>query len=289
MPDYTVQRTVRIDHLSRQLACPCVRPNATCRSSRLDTGFHPVFRNLWNLCNLWILFFCFCFATGRAAAQKTPPAERITDHLVRIGKALVDTQARTITCPAEINMDSGSVEYLAVAPRGKTHESLLLVDVQPLHLQLALLVLGLEPKNVLRAQGDRAVPQGAPVEIRVRWRTATGKTQEARAETLLAEMDSRGNLRRAMPPHNWVFTGSRIVKEGFEADLEKSLVAIWHDPAAILDNPLPEGGNNDWVVNSARVPKRGTTVEFIIRAVAPSAGSGGVAQPPGAGQPHKGL
>jgi hypothetical protein len=204
-------------------------------------------------------------------AQKAPPqVERITDHLVRIGKALVDTKARIVTCPAEINMDSGSVEYLAVAPRGKTHESLLLVDVRPLHLQLALLALNLEPKNVLKAQGDRAIPQGAPVEILVRWRDSAGKMQEVRAETLLAETDSRGIIKRSMPTHPWVFTGSRIIQEGFEADLEKSLVAVWHDPAAILDNPLPGGGDNDWVINSARVPKRGAAVEFIIRALEPT-------------------
>jgi hypothetical protein len=220
-----------------------------------------------NLCHLWILSSVMAFA------QQTPPAERITDHLVRIGKAMVDTRARTVTCPAEVNMDSGSVEYLAVAPLGKTHESLLRVDVRPLHLQLALLTLGLEPKNVLKVQGDRTTPQGAHVEIRVRWRDATGKTHEVPAETLLAETDSQGKLKGTMSLHNWVFTGSRILKEGFEADLEKSLVAVWHDPAAILDNPLPGGSNNDWVVNATRVPKRGSPVEFIIHAVESVAGT----------------
>ena len=77
-----------------------------------------------------------------------------------MGKALVDTRARTVTCPGRINMDEGAIEYLAVAPRGKTHESLLLIDARPLHLQLALLLLGLEPKNVLERQGDKATPQG---------------------------------------------------------------------------------------------------------------------------------
>ena len=246
-----------------RVGCP-----SFCLSSYSITLFSRVFANLCNLRNLWIL--CLFLLCTPAGAQKAPPAERITDHLVRIGKAMVDTKARTITCPAEINMDSGSVEYLAVAPRGKTHESLLLVDVRPLHLQLALLALGLEPKNVLKTQGDPATPQGAPVDILIRWRDAAGKMQEVQTETLLAETDSRGAIKRTMPRHNWVFTGSRIIKEGFEADLEKSLVAVWHDPAAILDNPLPGGGNNDWVVNSSRVPKRGTAVEFIIRAVVPT-------------------
>jgi hypothetical protein len=190
--------------------------------------------------------------------------ERLTDHLYRVGSALVDTQARTVTCRGEIGMDSGSVEYLAVTPRGKTYESLLRVTVRPIHLQVALLLLGLEPKNVLTRQGDKTTPQGAPVELLVRWRDAAGNQKEARAEDLLA----RDPHNRSMAHHPWVFTGSRILKEGFEADIAGSLVAIWHDPAAILDNPL-EGGDNAWIVNSASVPKRGTAIELVVRAVAP--------------------
>lgn len=201
-----------------------------------------------------------CLAQGKAG--KLPPTvERITENVYRVGKALVDTRARTVTCPGQINMDEGAIEYLAVAPRGKTHESLLLVDVRPLHLQLALLLLDLEPKNVLTRQGDKTTPQGAPVLLTVRWHDAQGNTKEARAEELVSEMPAD----RPMPTHAWVFTGSRVVSGGFEADLQKSLIAVWHDPAAILDNPLPGGANNAYVVNHRRAPRRGTAIELIFK------------------------
>jgi hypothetical protein len=209
---------------------------------------------------------CLAQGTGKAGKQAAPAVERVTENLYRVGKAVVDTQARTVTCPGQINMDTGSIEYLAVAPRGKTHESLLLVDVRPLHLQLALLLLDLEPKNVLSKQGERTTPKGAPVEIYVRWRDAKGDRREERAETLVAELPSG----RPMPAHNWVFTGSRILPQGFEADLQKSLVAVWHDPSAILDNPLPGGANNAYIVNAKRVPRQGTPVEFVVKAAATS-------------------
>jgi hypothetical protein len=206
--------------------------------------------------------------TGAPAPPKPhggtrPPAiEQITEHTFRVGAALVDTKERTVTCPGEINMDEGAIEYLAVAPGGKTHESLLRVDVRPLHLQLALLMLDLDPKNVLTQQGDRTTPQGDPVELRIRWRDADGQEHDVRAEELIAD----GTPTTPMPRHDWVFTGSRILKQGFQADLEKSLVAVWHDPAAILDNPLPGGGNNAYLVNPKRTPKRGTRVELILHA-----------------------
>lgn len=193
--------------------------------------------------------------------QTTPAVERITDSLYRIGKALVDTKARTIVCPAQINMDNGSIEYLAVAPGGKTHESLLLVEIRPLHLQLALLLLGLEPKNVLIRQGDKTTPQGAPVNLFARWRDTQGNQHESHIEEWI--MDTSG---KPMPAHTWVFTGSRIVPQGFEADLEKSLIAVWHDPAAIINNPLPGGAINAYIVNAKHVPKRAIPIEFIIKA-----------------------
>ena len=203
---------------------------------------------------------------GKAKAARTerPPAiEQITEHTFRVGAALVDTWERTVTCPGEINMDEGAIEYLAVAPGGKTHESLLRIDVRPLHFQLALLMLDLEPKNVLTQQGDRNTPKGDPVELRIRWRDRGGDVQSARAEELVLD----GVNAKPMASHEWVFTGSRILKQGFQADIEKSLVAVWHDPAAILDNPLPGGGNNAYSVNSRRAPRRGTRIDLIVRAI----------------------
>ncbi len=208
---------------------------------------------------------CLCGESSSSSAQGKPPAvEKITDSVYRVGKVTVDLGARTVTCAGKINMDAGAIEYLAVAPGGKTHESLLLVDTRPLHLQVGLLLLGLEPKNVLKSQGDKTTPLGAPVQLWIRWKDAQGRPQEARAEELVSELPSG----KVMPSHDWVFTGSRIIGQGFEADLQKSLVAVWHDPAAILDNPLPGGANNAYIVNSKRAPKRGTPMEFVIKAPA---------------------
>jgi hypothetical protein len=196
-------------------------------------------------------------------APRPPQVERITENVYRIGAVTVDTQARTVTCKGVINMDAGAIEYLAVAPGGKTHESLLRIDVRPLHLQVALLMLDLEPKNVLKFQGDPTTPQGPPIAITIRWHDLKGAEQEARAEELMIDMPSKIPI----PANRWVFTGSRILKEGFEADLAKSLVAVYHDPAAILDNPLPGGVSNSYIINTKRVPKRGTSVDIVFKAL----------------------
>lgn len=209
-------------------------------------------------------------AIVRGTAQKAPAPvekpkqiERITDHLYRLGKVMIDTKARTVTCSGVVNMDRGAIEYLAVAPGGKLHESLLRLDVRPLHLQLALLMVNLEPSNVLRYQGDATTPRGAPVRIRVSWRDDRGTQHDTPAEELTMQMPGE----KSSGLHNWVFTGSRILKEiGFEADAEKSLIAVWHDPAAIIDNPVPAGALNVYAVGP-RCPHTGTRVDVVISAV----------------------
>jgi hypothetical protein len=217
---------------------------------------------------LFVLVTPLPVAAGPYAQKASHPVdvpkqlERITDHLYRLGKVMIDTQARTVTCPGVINMHEGAIEYLAVAPGGKLHESLLCLDIQPIHLQLALLMLNLEPKNVLRYQGDSITPRGAPVRIQVAWRDNSGEQRSVAAEDLMVEMPGEKPSTR----HKWVFTGSRILKEiGFEADAEKSLIAVWHDPAAILDNPSPAGALNVYAV-AKKCPRVNTHVDLVISA-----------------------
>ena len=172
-------------------------------------NFHPDESILFILQILFILSHS-SLSSAQKKPEKPPVVERITDRVFRVGTAIVDTSARTVTCPGEINMDAGAVEYLAVAPGGKLHESLLRVDTRPLHLQVALLLLGLEPKNVLAAQGENRIPEGDPVEMRIRWRDENGETREVRAESLLIS-EPKGVV---MPDHAWVFYRFAHLKRG---------------------------------------------------------------------------
>ncbi len=208
------------------------------------------------------------FASPPAAKKEKPPIVRITSRLYRIGTVLVDTAAHTVTVQGSINMSAGPVEYAAVTPRGKTYESLLRLNVQPLYLQVALLLAGLKPHNVLQYQGQHKTPQGAPLTLTVHWHDYLGAPRTARVEDfLLLEPGSR-----PMPHHNWVFTGSRILPQGFEADLCGSLIAVYHDPAALIDNPLPAGSSNGWVVNPHTTPRQFTPITLVIHAAQASTG-----------------
>jgi len=206
-------------------------------------------------------------ALPQAAEPKLPPdAEKIGEDLYRVGKAKVDLKARTVTCTGTLNMRRGTIEYLAVAPGGKLHESVLSVDVRPLHLQISLILLGLEPKGGLRYQGDTQAPQGAAVELWASWQR-DGRTVKVRAEELVWDVVKKRPMAAPARGKTWVFSGSRVDADGFVADRELSLVGTYRDPAAILNNALETGSDDAaYKVNERIAPPVGTPITLTVSA-----------------------
>lgn len=72
--------------------------------------------------------------------------------------------------------------------------------------------------------------------------------------------------RRDVPKLHWVYTGSVVQNGRFVAQVGGSIVALYHDPAAMVDNASP-GGESDkiWFVREDAVPPVGTPVMVTIR------------------------
>ena len=101
-----------------------------------------------------------------------------------------------------------------------------------------------------------------------------GKPFSCRAEDLI--VDTR--TKKPMPRTGWVFTGSKFVDEVdydtqkptgnkiYLANATKTVIATYHDPAAIIDNPGESGGiGNIYLPNKDLIPERGTKVRVVIR------------------------
>jgi hypothetical protein len=202
-----------------------------------------------------------------------PPAEKIGDHRYRIGRVIVDTAARVAQVPCRVNMRRGVIEYLAVAADGKLHESVLKVEAEPLHVHVALMLLGLEPATRPRFQGDPELlppaPEGsagAGVEARVTWRQ-DGKQRSARLEEWAWDIPAR----RPMQPVAWRFTGVAPPGDGPTTAEQRSVVATYRDPDAVLNNPLPSGADDTvYKANERVVPPVGTAVMLELRPAAKS-------------------
>ncbi len=192
-----------------------------------------------------------------------PMIRKLSDGKFQIDNIVVSKPEGSVSAPGVINMDEGLVEYLACGPAGKLHESVLRVDVKPYYLQIALLLLGLEPGDKpLDFQGADGVPEGDPVEILVSWQNGGGKKVERRAEELILNSLTKEPMKRT----HWVFAGSKIVDGKYMAQIEQSIAATFHDPFAILDHPLPTGSDDTiYYVNQDAVPPKGTPVVFTVK------------------------
>lgn len=192
----------------------------------------------------------------------TPAVKLLSPGKFEIDGCLIDKNENLLSFPAVVNIDKDDLilEYLLVENSGKLHESLLKTNVSPYAIQISLLLLGLEGSlNPLAEQGESRTPEGTRVAIRVYWQE-NGQNKSAPLHEWIL------NQNKPLTEIPWVFTGSYIHENGlFAAQVEKSIIAIFHDPAAIIDHQDSEGNSDTiWFVNTKQVPPAGTEVQVVI-------------------------
>lgn len=193
------------------------------------------------------------------------PPEKIAPGQYRIGEIVLNKANKSVTFPAIANMNKGLLEYLLVRDGGKTHESLLRTTVEPYNLHLACLLVGMEGTNApLAFQGDTAAPKGQAVEILLQLKGEDGKLKTVSPEAWMVHVVD--DMKRDVPKLRWVYTGSAVQNGRFVAQVGGSIVALYHDPAAMVDNASP-GGESDkiWFVREEAAPSVGTPVMVTIR------------------------
>ncbi len=210
-----------------------------------------------------------------------PAMEEVSPGVYRIGKLQLDKNTNTVTLPATVNMEEGNLEYLLVTQQGSTHESLLVTDVQPNDLHLAMLLLGAKGAGILApAPADAPPPQlnagylkhapllkGDPVTIAVAWKKE-GAAQTAPVEDWLFDLGTK------KPPARgpWIYTGSMFGADGkFLAQGEGCFAALVTNPSALINNPRKDNDNDAvWTPNAKTIPPKQTAVEVSIHLEAPT-------------------
>lgn len=202
-------------------------------------------------------------------ADAVPPPENISSEIIKlsddmyqVGNVKINKNKRFISIPGSINMSDGLIEYLACGPRGKLHESVLVLDAEPYHIHVALLLLGLVPGDrPISFQGAPEPPCGDPVVIKISWKGTDNRMIEYSPEDLIINMDDKKTMERS----DWVFSGSIIHEGQYLAQLEGSIVAVFHDPNAIIDDRSITGADDThFFANKEILPPFGTPVEFKI-------------------------
>jgi len=230
-----------------------------------------MYRRSLSLFALGLILFASSIALAQDATPAAPAAEtKAADkpatssvlwdgNLATLGSLRVDGEAKTVMATGWVNQIEGLVEVMACGPKGKVHESVFILSLNPLDLQAALLLINLQHGRPMPPDGETP-PTGDPIDIFVEWQ-ADGATQRARAESFLWNRQEN----RAVPDTPWVFNGSVMERGEFMALAEESLVVTYWDPYAIVNIPLPCGANDELlVVNTNTVPPYETPITFIF-------------------------
>jgi len=185
--------------------------------------------------------------------------------------AVVDSEDERVEVDAVvISGQSRPLEYLVVTAAGKDHEALLSIAGRPSDLKQALELIKLrEGTRKQLERGDPRTPEGAPVSIDVMWTDAEGIGRVAPLDSWVWNVE----LDRVMEPYHWVFGGSiELARAGapdgvLAADGYGNVVAIWRDPACVIDNPRPSAiDDKNWVPNPrAKIPHAGSRVTLVFR------------------------
>jgi len=233
---------------------------------------------------VFIVFFAlvnFGIAQEEMMDKDTPPAKpggnfpgikETSPGIFQIGGVTLDKNTKTVTFPATVNMDHGTLEYLIVENGGKTHESVFATKVEPYHLHLAMLLLGAKvpkpadgaaPPGYMNMEYLKTAPKpkGDGVIIQVHWKDGD-KDIVANAEDFLYNDETKAPMTRGP----WVYSGSMLSNGVFLAQEEKSIACLVIDPASLIINTRPGSDNNQiWSVRADKIPKAETPVEISIR------------------------
>ncbi len=178
-------------------------------------------------------------------------------------------KGKRIEMDGRFAMSEGPIELLICAKGGKAYESVIEVNANPEILHFCLLLLKLKPGAAgPRFQGDpEHGPTGSPVIIRVRWKDKAGETKTVRAEQLCWNTIDK----RPMVETPWVFVGSKKQRDPetkrtvYQANIDKTIAAVYRDPFAVLDLPLALGANDDaYIVNKQVAPGRDVPCTVIL-------------------------
>jgi hypothetical protein len=205
-------------------------------------------------------------------AEIVPVVRKIDATCYQIGGVTFDEAKREIRFAARVNMNDGLLEFIIVHQHGKVHESLLVTDISPTHLNLAFALLRYPPSrelyslpNKVRGEPDQfpKVPEqvkaGARVAIDVEW-TEGGKLCRLPINQWIQHGEAS-----SMPDAPWVYGASESYEGRYIPETSGDIAAIFLASSAILNYPGEDNRKDRvWTPFPKRVPAQGTPVTVII-------------------------
>lgn len=226
------------------------------------------------------------FETGTdVSGADAPPGQPVIEFSPELKASLRDAVAKKgvelmddrVVIPGEIILRQGNLEFFAVFPGGKAHESILVLTGTPgvdedgdtvpqqglaAALNSCLMALGLKPGTPLRVlPGGRVLPStGTPVHIAVEWEE-DGALVRVRAEDMLWDNERS----RTLEPGKFLYVGSFFEPEGYVPDLTGDAVAVYSVPTCVIDLSDPRAATDTiFLACAPRIPEERTKVRVVF-------------------------
>ena len=207
-----------------------------------------------------------------------PPLVDNFKDMTRLGKfaAWLDPKNKQVVLVGETCKAGYGLEFL-VTSKERAYESVIVIDARR-HDKNEMPVFELIHASLLGVGANHGLPAyykdekttlatGDEIAIEVRWKDKNGKTQSADARTWIRDMKTKKS-----PAVNWVFAGSRFVKDedGHEHYLGDSgdFICVLNNPIAMLDLPILSSGAIEsrlFEANTDAMPPPETPVTIILK------------------------
>lgn len=213
------------------------------------TGIWGMGRTKMNGCILVILACAWC----GLPVDVLPGTEAQPGETVALGAVEYETATSTIHLDGFFNMSQGFVEYVLNLPGAKSHECLISVDCDPMHLQTALLLMEASESRSPESERDLGSLTGGDrlvifLQFPVKNPEGFSFVRRIRVENCIINAP----MEREMARCGFAYTGSGFLvldpppgapegaepQEEFMARVTGELISLSHRPWAIIDNPL---------------------------------------------------
>ena len=181
---------------------------------------------------------------------------------------------KSVVLTGRVVLRDGFLELLACRVRTKEHESILSVRVKPFLIHAALLAANARQGKPAQFEPVFVPASGDQIDIHLRWKDETGKTQESSAQDWVWDMASPENAKKPMMTH-WVFSGSKEYQDDsgtihYVADETGELFGLSNFVGSILDIPIESSADNTQLqfgCFTERIPPLGTLVTILLTPV----------------------
>ncbi len=228
-----------------------------------------------------------------AAAATAQTIDEATLEKLKLPGIRIDAKQKHVDVDGTVCLDSGALELVACTKDTKEHESIVLLNAKPVHIHMALLLIGAVPgspamqKQVGEGEEKRWVfyrASGQPVEVLLVYQGEDGKEvakpvadfiRKIQGEDVFVEGQKPKAKGEPFPTSTFLFMGSHLIENGegprrYIAEESGNVISIssfGDEMLGLAEHYSDSNGSLIWEINPDKMPPLGTKIRLRLKPV----------------------